>query len=139
MKQYKTIDHTADIGVEAWGTTKQEAMEAVVEAMFDLMAAGDSVVPRQEKKVVAVGTDDADRMINLLREALYFFHGERWIGKTCRIPEMKETQVTAYLQGEPYDPQRHVLKMEIKAATYHQLKLEPSQDRGWYARVIFDV
>jgi SHS2 domain-containing protein len=138
MKNYTLLDHTADIGVEVWGNTKEEALAATVEAMFDLIAANDSVAELEEKKIAVSGADTADMLINLLREALYLFHSKSWLCKTCEILEMEEEKITARLQGEPYDAKKHHLKMEIKAVTYHTLKIE-KRDQGWRARVIFDV
>ena len=40
--------------------------------------------------------------------------------------------------GEPYDPARHVLAHEVKAITYHELKVEKTAD-GWLAEVIVDI
>jgi SHS2 domain-containing protein len=37
-----------------------------------------------------------------------------------------------------YDPQRHPIDTEIKAVTYHQLRIEQREAR-WEARVIFDL
>jgi SHS2 domain-containing protein len=138
MKKYRMLDHTADIGIEVTGKTKKEALAATVEAMFDLIAESDSVAAREEQKISASGVDQDDALINLLREALYLFHGGSWLGKTCEILEMKEDKITARLSGEPYDEKKHLLKMEIKAATYHTLKIEEVPG-GWRARVIFDV
>jgi SHS2 domain-containing protein len=138
MKNYTLLNHTADIGIEVWGNTKKEALAASVEAMFDLIAESDSVTAREEKKITVSGVDTADMLINLLREALYLFHGDAWLCKTCEILEMAEENITARLHGESYDAKKHQLKMEIKAVTYHTLKIE-KRDYGWRARVIFDV
>ena len=138
MKNYTLLDHTADIGIEVWGSSKEEALAATVEAMFDLIAESESVAAREEKKIAVSGADTADMLINLLREALYLFHGKSWLCKTCEILEMEEEKITARLQGEPYDAKKHQLKMEIKAVTYHTLKIE-KRDQDWRARVIFDV
>jgi SHS2 domain-containing protein len=40
--------------------------------------------------------------------------------------------------GERFDPAVHSIETEIKAATYHGLRLE-RKDGGWTARMIFDV
>ena len=40
--------------------------------------------------------------------------------------------------GEPLDPARHVLSHEVKAITYHGLRVEPTAD-GWLAEVIVDI
>jgi SHS2 domain-containing protein len=40
--------------------------------------------------------------------------------------------------GEPLDRARHVLEHEVKAITYHGLRVEKIAD-GWLAEVIVDI
>jgi SHS2 domain-containing protein len=138
MKNYKILDHTADIGIEVWGKTKKDALANTVEAMFDLLADSNNVNVVQEKQLNISGADMADMLINLLREALYLFHAQAWLCKKCEILELNKEKIVASFSGEPYDAKKHQLKMEIKAVTYHTLKIE-RVDKGWRARVIFDV
>lgn len=139
MKNYKILDHTADIGIEVWGETKKEVLANTVEAMFDLIADSENISAVQEKQIFISGTDTADMLINLLREALYLFHSQAWLCKRCEILELNDEKVAAKVFGEPYDAKKHQLKMEIKAVTYHTLKIEQVAGKGWRARVIFDV
>jgi SHS2 domain-containing protein len=139
MKNYKILDHTADIGIEVWGKTKKDALANTVEAMFDLLADSNNVSEVQTKQLTISGVDMADMLINLLREALYLFHAEAWLCKKCEILELNKEKIVAKLSGEPYDAKKHQLKMEIKAVTYHTLKIEQVAEKGWRARVIFDV
>jgi len=138
MKNYTLLDHTADIGIEVLGKTKEEALAHTVEAMFDLITDSVNISALQEKQLIVNGMDMADMLINLLREALYLFHNKAWLCKKCEILELSEEKIAAKVTGEPYDAKKHQLKMEIKAVTYHTLKLEKVAE-GWRARVIFDV
>src|SRR4030066_165007 len=138
MLSYKILDHTAGIGIEVWGKTKKEALANTVEAMFDLISDSKNISVVQEKELIITGADMADMLINLLRETLYMFHSQMWLCKRCEILELSEEKIVARVAGEPYDAQKHQLKMEIKAVSYHTLKIERVEN-GWRARVIFDV
>jgi SHS2 domain-containing protein len=138
MKKYKLLDHTADIGIEFWGKTKKELFENAVEAMFDLIVDLTGINNVNDKVVTIKGADAEDLLVNFLREALYLFNGKKWIIKQCKLLEMKSGQIVAQLQGEPYDSDKHQLKTEIKAVTYHGLSVKKTA-RGWKAKVIFDV
>jgi SHS2 domain-containing protein len=138
MLSYKLLNHTADIGIEVWGKTKKDALANTVEAMFDLIADSKDVSVVQKKQITIGGADTADMLINLLREALYLFYADAWLCKKCEILELNKQKIVARFSGEPYDAKKHQLKMEIKAVTYHTLKIE-RVDKGWRARVIFDV
>ena len=43
MKKYDIIDHTADIGVKAYGSNISEAFENAAKAMFDLITDNSSI------------------------------------------------------------------------------------------------
>jgi SHS2 domain-containing protein len=44
----------------------------------------------------------------------------------------------ATISGEDFDSERHESKLLIKAATYHKLRIEKTDDT-WEAEVIFDI
>lgn len=138
MKNYKIFDHTADIGIEVWGKTKKELFTNAVQAMFDLMVDIQCINTIEEKIVKIAGADMEDLLVNFLREVLYLFNGKKWLVKKCKLLELRAGHVVAQLQGESYNSQKHQLKKEIKAVTYHGLSVE-KKVRGWKAKVIFDV
>lgn len=138
MKTYKVLDHTADIGIEVWGRTKKELFGNAVEAMFDLIADLTGINNVNEKVVAIKGADAEDLLVNFLREALYLFNGKIFLVKKCKLLELTARHVVAQLQGESYNSQKHQLKKEIKAVTYHGLNVKKTA-QGWKAKVIFDV
>jgi len=138
MKTYKVLDHTADIRIEVWGKTKKELFANAVQALFDLMFDIQYINTVEEKNVKINGADIEDLLVNFLREVLYLFNGKRWLVKKCKLLEMKSGQIVAQLQGEPYNSDKHQLKTEVKAVTYHRLSVK-KMAQGWKAKVIFDV
>jgi SHS2 domain-containing protein len=52
--------------------------------------------------------------------------------------DLHQTSFSASALGEAFDPGKHRVEVEIKAATYHELTLKQEEGR-WMARVIFDV
>ena len=77
-------------------------------------------------------------MVNWLRELLYLWTGEEKLVKAVDMLSISKYELTADVQYEQYDPERHVIKGEIKAVTYHQIQVY-KEDRGWEAKIIFDV
>ncbi len=144
MEKYRLFDHTADIGCEIFGKTRKELFVNAVAALFDIMleqkADGENTVTTilEKKSLVIEGNDLEDLLINFLREVLYLFNGEKWVVAGCELVELTTKHIVAQLTGEPYNPQKHEMKTEIKAVTYHGLSVEKVQS-GWKARVIFDV
>lgn len=135
---YKTFDHTADLGVEIYGPDICQLFINAGRALFDLIC-GDSAI--EEKDIIAVtaeGNGTEDLMMNWLRELLYLHQVKGYLLSTFIIHQVDDSRITATVKGELFDSHRHKLLREIKAITYHQLKVE-QHDGGWTARCIFDI
>lgn len=138
--KYHIIDHTADFGLLVGAADLPTLFADAVYALFDVIA--EVRVPAaaepQTMTVRVTGDDWPDLMVNWLREALYQWAGEERIVRKADILSISEYALTARLSYEPYDPDRHVILQEIKAVTYHQIRVAPVPS-GWEARVIFDI
>lgn len=138
--EYQLIDHTADFGLRVTAADLPSLFADAVHALFDVIAevrAPATVAP--ETLTVQVSGDDwPDLMVNWLREALYQWTGEERLVRRAEILSMSAYTLTARLSCEPYDPARHAVLQEIKAVTYHQIRVAPVPE-GWEARVIFDI
>jgi SHS2 domain-containing protein len=58
--------------------------------------------------------------------------------KTADILSLSENDLSATVKFDQYAPDRHIIKTEIKAVTYHQIQVI-SGPSGWDAKIIFDV
>jgi SHS2 domain-containing protein len=86
---------------------------------------------------VSAATDD-DLMHDLLAAALNLFLIDGFIWRDVAVEGRGGTTLIASFAGEPFDPRRHRLITEIKAVTYHQLKVERA-GATWRARIVFDI
>jgi SHS2 domain-containing protein len=84
------------------------------------------------------GVDWADLMINWLREILYLWNGKERLVKSVKILSLSEKNISAIIYFDAYKPDRHLIKTEIKAVTYHQIQVKRSAS-GWKAQIIFDI
>jgi len=133
------IDHTADLGIEVTGRTKRELFTKAALSLMDIMVERKGTPSGMKEKALTVeGSDPADLLINFLREILYLFNGETLIVEGCSIQECSNQRLVAKLRLTPYNKEKHLMKIEIKAVTYHGLSVERIRN-GWRARVIFDV
>ena len=76
--------------------------------------------------------------VDFLSQVLWVVQTERFAVVAIQVAQCDETSAAAELNGEPYDPDRHELIGEIKAVTYHQLKVA-REGGGWVGRVILDL
>ena len=135
---HELFDHTADLGLRVRAPDLNalfaEAGGCLLAAMVDDPA---SVVPVESQTVEIAGTDREYLLFDWLRELLTRSDEARMLW--CQFDvNVTPAGLTATILGEPFDPTRHLLSREVKAITYHGLKLEES-DGGFLAEVIVDI
>jgi len=138
MKTYETFDHTADIGIRAFGRTVEEVFVHAAEALFEVLTDLDSIRGDLTREVEINGSDREDLFVRWLGELLYLCEGEGYLFREFSIFQLPPTSLKAAARGERFDPSRHEFKTEIKAVTYHQVEVS-QKDGVWVGKVIFDI
>jgi len=137
-RNYILFDHTADLGLEVYGDDEGELFCNAAFALFDIMYDTEAVAVRVRRDMAVEGSDREDLLVNFLRELLYLCNGEGLLLKEFIMLRFGDHRLEGTVGGERYDPDRHRLHQEIKAVTYHQVRVEETGG-GWKGRVIFDV
>ena len=138
MKPYHQIEHTGDIGIKIFGADLRQLFENAGFALFDLMTKISKVQPTQTRKIEIRAGDREELLVNWLSELNYIFQTEYWMACRFEITHLTGNSLTAIVTGEPLDPQRHPIKLEIKAVTFHHLQIEQNPV-GFTGQVIFDI
>jgi len=138
VARYKLLDHTADIGIIAFGKDISEAFGNAAYAMFDILTDVDRIEETERVDLRVFASNIEDLLVAWLDELLYRYETERLICRRFVIDSINDRGLCAAVFGEKVDPDRHEIKAEIKSVTYHQLKVE-KRDDGWKVQVIFDV
>ncbi len=135
---FEVFDHTADLGIRVRADDLSGLFEEAGRALFSVLLSDlDSVHPQERIEIELETPDRADLMHDWLAELLYHFNAERFVFATFGV-QIGETGLKAVAHGERIDPARHELDAEVKAVTYHGLKVEPHAT-GWLAEVILDI
>jgi len=138
MKRYEIIDHTADIGLRAYGKDLKQLFANAACGMFGILADLKNVQAKEPLQIKLKAPNIEELFLSWLGELLYQYNSKGIIFKEFLIDELNERSILAEARGEKLDLKRHRLKMEIKAVTYHELKVQKVKD-AWQAEVIFDV
>jgi len=138
MDRFRILEHTADVGFEAFGSSLPEAFENAARALAHLMAEPASVKPSGKVRIEVQGADPSDLLVNWLSEILYQHDAERWLFHDFRVESLDDHAVSGIAWGEKIDPARHQTHLMVKAVTYHQLSLQPTAG-GWRAQVYVDI
>jgi SHS2 domain-containing protein len=136
MKRYELIEHTADIGLVAYGKTLSEAFANAAYGMFSIIAELDNVQEVESRRVDISENDLEGLLFEWLNSLIYLFDVEMLIFKRFDIMELDGSRLKAVCCGEKYDPSRHRLKTGIKSATYHMLEVDRERNQ---VQVILDI
>jgi SHS2 domain-containing protein len=137
MGRYRILEHTADMGIEAAGETLDELLVQAARGMMEIIS-GAEALPKEERTVEITAGESGELLVNWLNEILFLFDSRGFLPAEFIIEQATENRIRARIIGEPFDPERHPVDREIKAATYHQLKLE-HREEGWLAQVYLDL
>src|SRR5262249_5827993 len=140
---YETFEHTADLGLRIQAADLDTMFAEAAQALFSVIVENNQAIAPQQKIEVRLQGDDREYLLfDWLNELLYQFDTRHLVfGKFEVHAEPGPTVPTglyAIVWGEPLDPARHGLGHEVKAITYHGLKVEQTPD-GWLAEVIVDI
>ncbi len=136
LKRFELIEHTADIGLVAYGKTLAEAFANAAYGLFSIIAELGRV-KENESREVGVSEDDPEALLfEWLNRLVYFFDVEGLLFKRFDIFDFDGKHLKARCYGEKYDPARHQLKIGVKSATYHMLQVDREKSQ---VQVIFDI
>ncbi len=138
MQPFRVLEHTADVGFEAFGATREAVFMNAARALIDLIVDLSSIAPRHHVAIQAEGSDPASLLVNWLSEILYLQDAEGWLFCDFEVRSVADHLLSAVARGEKFDRARHQVKLLVKAITYHQLALQHIPE-GWRAQVYVDI
>ena len=135
---HELFEHTADLGLRATAPDMPslfvEMAKCLLSAMIEDPA---SVEQRYETTILLEGTNLEYLLFDWLKHLLYLAEDGKQLHSEFEIIVGHEG-LSAVAFGEPFDPERHTFAHEVKAITYHGLKVVEDGD-GWLAEVIVDI
>jgi SHS2 domain-containing protein len=136
-KDFEILNHTADVGIIAYGADMKQAFANVARGLFSLITDLDDVEEILYRDAELTATDEESLLVEWLNELIYQFDTEGIIFKRFDIIQLDSTRLKARGYGEKVDKSRHKLKIGVKAATYHMLKVDKGD--GCRVQVLFDI
>jgi SHS2 domain-containing protein len=142
--QFRYVEDVAiaDVAFEAWGSTLAEMFTAASEATIQVMVAKSASIAPRIRREVRLEAEAIDLLLfELLQELIFYKDAEQLL---LRLLEANVEErgdgwtLSAVLGGEPIDPSRHELLVDVKAVTLHRFLVEPFEG-GWKAFVILDI
>jgi SHS2 domain-containing protein len=138
QSKYRQIAHTADVAYRIQGDSLAEIYVNAAHALMATMTDRRGLRLKESRDIEVDAPDREALLVAWLNYLLYLYDVDGFLGRIFEILELSEERLQARARGEKFDPERHVGKTAVKAATYHHLEITP-RNHGWQATVIFDL
>lgn len=141
-KKFKEIEHTADVGIKAYGKTLEELFENAAFGMLYISYGNLSINANFSLKIDIEEPDETHLLVSWLSEINYLTVTNDFLTHTITnlkiTPSENSWQLVAEINGTQAGTFLDFFNTEIKAVTYHKLKIEKKKDH-YECRVIFDI
>lgn len=138
MKRWEHFSHQADIGVRGQGATQAEAFEQAALALTAVVAEPSSVSPLEAMRICCDAPDAELLLVDWLNALIYQMATRNMLFSRFDV-HLDGSRLTAQAWGEPLEAARHRPAVEVKGATYTELKVAQLPDGGWLAQCVVDV
>jgi len=146
VKRFEVINHTADMGIKAYGKDLAELFINAAYGMASLITDLEKVSPKDSEDISLEAENREELLVCWLNEIIYLFASKNMLFSKFEVSEIDEKHLRAKIFGEKLDTTRHQIETEFKAATYHGLKISKlKRDNSTFpegtlqAEVIFDI
>lgn|SRR5574341_22802 len=140
--QFKFLEKIAiaDIAFEAYGKTREELFVNCAKATFEAMVDLKTVTPTLTEKINLENKNLPDLLFDWLSELVYLkdYRGMVFKDFSVIIDQNSNYRLEAEAKGEKINPQKHKLRADVKAVTYHLFEVKKT-NRLWKAKVILDI
>lgn len=137
MKPFKLLSHTADIKFEIFGRDLEELFQNGAAALNSVLYQRSlkKAAPTGYEKIEAAATDVNTLLINFLNAILTQSEINRKIYQRIKFLKFSETGLTAQIFGTPVEK----FDEDVKAVTYHDVKIGKNQKGIWRTTAILDI
>lgn len=136
MENFEVLEHTADLKIRVWGRDIKELFIQAALAMAEQQKKGiTEEKPEEEPEIVEIKSMDKESLlVDWLNEILSRSDLNKKVYFDFKIEQLAENYLKAEIGGRKVEQK----EIDIKAATYHNLKI--IKEKGiWQAEIIFDI
>lgn len=134
---WEHFEHGADIGVRGFGATKAEAFEQAALALTAVITEPDKVALNVAVSIHCEASDDELLFTDWLNALVYEMAVRHLLFGRFRVV-LDGHCLDAEVEGEAASVQRHQPAVEVKGATFTDLRVTPVAG-GWMAQTVVDV
>ena len=135
---WEHFHHQADIGVRGFGESLNEAFEQAAIGLMAVICEPKKVAEVDQVQIVCEGNDIELLFADWLNSIIYEIATRRMLFGRFEV-HIDEGRLTGKGWGEKIDANKHDLTVEVKGATYTQLKVRCNENGKYIAQCVVDV
>jgi tRNA nucleotidyltransferase (CCA-adding enzyme) len=135
---WEHFSHDADMGVRGIGSSKEEAFEQAALALTAVITDPRLVTPQEKVEVSCEAPDDELLLVDWLNALVYEMATRRMLFSRFEV-HVSKGELHGMAWGEAVDIARHQPAVEVKGATYTELRVAQEPSGVWCAQCIVDV
>ena len=134
---YEQFEHTADVGIRAWGNDIEEAFSEAGRGLYSIMTDLDKLDSKIEETIKIKEDNWETLLVKFLSELVYLFEVKSYLfyDFEVRIKENEELELKVTAKGEEMDLDKHDMDTAVKGVSYHDIKVDPKGE----VKVLFDI
>ena len=136
--RWEHYSHPADIGIRGFGPTREEAFAQAALALTAVITHPEAIEPVEAIEITCQEDDDELLFYDWLSSLLYEMGTRRMLFGQFELQAV-DGGLRAVVRGERVDANRHEPTVEVKAATYSDLKVYQDDQGSWVAQCVVDV
>jgi SHS2 domain-containing protein len=137
-RHWEHFAHDADIGIRGIGATREEAFEEAAMALSAVVSDPAAIAAGEAIAVECEAPDDELLLAEWLNALIYHMATRRMLFSRFEV-RIEGARLTGKAWGEPVEVARHKPAVEVKGATYTQLRVEHDETGTWLAQCVVDV
>lgn len=138
MGTHRLLEHTADMGIEVEAESLEDLFAEAALGLREVIFDGSRGWALDTYTLEARGEDEGEMLVDFLAEVLFLVESRGLFPATIASLVIEGSSVRAGIGAEPFDSERHVVEREVKAVTFHQLRVERLGGL-WRAQVYLDL
>ena len=121
---FTILEHPSDIGIEASAGSVEAAFALAAEGLMSVIVDPTTVASRERRAVTLPAMDEERLLVRWLGEVLWLYDGAGFVSSRFEVSRASASGLAATAIGEPLDPRRHAMRLDVKAVTYHGVSVE---------------
>ncbi|NIM71056.1 MAG: hypothetical protein GTO48_11530, partial [Xanthomonadales bacterium] len=97
---HDTFEHTADVGIRAWGRDLPELFEQAAAALIEALLDPETVGHEQTRPVEVDGDSPEEVLVAWLEEVLFAFEADQFAPAAARVEAMEDGRLRGAIEGE---------------------------------------